>query len=191
MSSAGFSLGFLTIRQFRDTLIFKGGTCLKKCYFETYRFSEDLEFTLNDKTQLEQKFLVSTFKEISEWIYEYSGIQLPTDKIEFEIYQNTSGKTSCQGKLSHFGLIAPTSEERWPLIKLHLIAEEVLVDAPTIVSIYHPYSDLPENGFNMLAYSHDEVFAEKKRALAERTPPRDLYDVIDLLRQPSTTLNNS
>jgi hypothetical protein len=26
--------------------IFKGGTCLKKCFFETYRFSEDLDFTL-------------------------------------------------------------------------------------------------------------------------------------------------
>jgi predicted nucleotidyltransferase component of viral defense system len=26
--------------------IFKGGTCLKKCYFETYRFSEDLDFTV-------------------------------------------------------------------------------------------------------------------------------------------------
>jgi len=25
--------------------IFKGGTCLKKCYFETYRFSEE-RFTL-------------------------------------------------------------------------------------------------------------------------------------------------
>jgi hypothetical protein len=25
--------------------IFKGGTCLKKCYLETYRFSEDLDFT--------------------------------------------------------------------------------------------------------------------------------------------------
>ena len=23
---------------------FKGGTCLKKCYIETYRFSEDLQF---------------------------------------------------------------------------------------------------------------------------------------------------
>lgn len=23
--------------------VFKGGTCLKKCYFETYRFSEDLD----------------------------------------------------------------------------------------------------------------------------------------------------
>ena len=26
--------------------IFKGGTALKKCYVETYRFSEDLDFTL-------------------------------------------------------------------------------------------------------------------------------------------------
>ena len=29
-----------------NTWVFKGGTCLKKCYFETYRFSEDLDFTL-------------------------------------------------------------------------------------------------------------------------------------------------
>jgi len=28
--------------------IFKGGTCLKKCFFETYRFSEDLDFTVLD-----------------------------------------------------------------------------------------------------------------------------------------------
>jgi hypothetical protein len=26
--------------------VFKGGTCLKKCYFETYRFSEDLDFSI-------------------------------------------------------------------------------------------------------------------------------------------------
>lgn len=26
--------------------VFKGGTALKKCYFETYRFSEDLDFSL-------------------------------------------------------------------------------------------------------------------------------------------------
>ena len=28
-----------------DQWVFKGGTCLKKCYIETYRFSEDLDFT--------------------------------------------------------------------------------------------------------------------------------------------------
>jgi hypothetical protein len=27
-------------------VVFKGGTCLKKCYLETFRFSEDLDFTV-------------------------------------------------------------------------------------------------------------------------------------------------
>ena len=29
-----------------NTWIFKGGTCLKKCFIETYRFSEDIDFTI-------------------------------------------------------------------------------------------------------------------------------------------------
>ena len=29
-----------------DKWVFKGGTCLKKCYIETHRFSEDLDFTV-------------------------------------------------------------------------------------------------------------------------------------------------
>jgi hypothetical protein len=27
-----------------ESWLFKGGTCLKKCFFETYRFSEDLDW---------------------------------------------------------------------------------------------------------------------------------------------------
>ena len=30
------------------TWVFKGGTCLHKCSYETYRFSEDLDFTVVD-----------------------------------------------------------------------------------------------------------------------------------------------
>jgi predicted nucleotidyltransferase component of viral defense system len=30
----------------KDAWIFKGGTCLKKCFIETWRFSEDLDFTV-------------------------------------------------------------------------------------------------------------------------------------------------
>jgi predicted nucleotidyltransferase component of viral defense system len=37
-----------------ESWVFKGGTCLKKCYFETYRFSEDLDFTLRNETQIEE-----------------------------------------------------------------------------------------------------------------------------------------
>jgi predicted nucleotidyltransferase component of viral defense system len=37
--------------------LFKGGTCLKKCFFETYRFSEDLDFTVIEPAQLDSDFL--------------------------------------------------------------------------------------------------------------------------------------
>ena len=48
--------------------IFKGGTCLKKCYFETYRFSEDLDFTIPELAHLDKYFLVKCFREIAECV---------------------------------------------------------------------------------------------------------------------------
>ena len=46
----------------------------------------------------------------------------------------------------------------------------------------HPYSDAPAEGIKVQAYAYEEVFAEKIRALTERTRPRDLYDVVNLFR---------
>ena len=46
--------------------VFKGGTCLKKCYFETYRFSEDLDFTITDETHLEQENLCQGTAKLTE-----------------------------------------------------------------------------------------------------------------------------
>ena len=50
------------------------------------------------------------------------------------------------------------------------------------IPVFHPYSDAPEDGIVAQAYAYEEAFAEKTRALAERTRPRDLYDVINLYR---------
>lgn len=49
----------------RDSWVFKGGTCLKKCYFETYRFSEDLDFTLTNPNHLNEQFLLDTFHQVA------------------------------------------------------------------------------------------------------------------------------
>lgn len=44
-----------------NTSIFKGGTCLKNCFFETYRFSADLDFTLRNGAHLDETFLKRVF----------------------------------------------------------------------------------------------------------------------------------
>jgi predicted nucleotidyltransferase component of viral defense system len=41
--------GISSHKELTSNWIFKGGTCLKKCFFETYRFSEDLDFTITGK----------------------------------------------------------------------------------------------------------------------------------------------
>lgn len=163
----------------RETWVFKGGTCLKKCYFETYRFSEDLDFTLINPDQLNEDFLKEAFAEIGAWIYEQTGIQIPADKQVFDIYQNPRGSISCQGKVSYRG---PVSPRDMPRIKLDLTADERLVLPPVRVPVFHPYTDTPEQGIDVLSYAYEEVFGEKIRALGERTRPRDLYDVINLFR---------
>ena len=163
-----------------DSWVFKGGTCLKKCFFETYRFSEDLDFTLQDAGHLDEDFLRGVFGEIGEWIYEETGIQIPPERVQFEIYENPRGQLSCQGKISYIGPVSPTRPP--PVIKLDLTADERVVLPPVRVPIFHPYTDAPEDGVEVLAYDYVEAFAEKFRALAERTRPRDLYDVVHLFR---------
>jgi len=166
--------------------VFKGGTCLKKCYFETYRFSEDLDFTLRDSSHIDEQFLLTTFGEIAEWIYEQSGIEIPADRVKFEIYTNPRGVESCQGRVYYKGPATFSGKHSMPRIKLDLSADEVLVDDPVTVPVRHDYSDCPESGISILAYSYAEVFAEKTRALKERTRPRDLYDVINYYRRPES-----
>lgn len=84
---------------FSNSWVFKGGTCLKKCYFETYRFSEDLDFTLQDETHLEEDFLAQQFGTISEWVYEACGIEIPVERLVFDIYENPRGYKSCEARV--------------------------------------------------------------------------------------------
>ena len=160
--------------------VFKGGTCLKKCFFETYRFSEDLDFTLSESNHLDQEFLVSCFKEIVQWVYNETGIEIPQDLIRFDVYQNNRGGMSAQGRIGYRGPLQPRGD--LPRIKLDLTTDEILVLDPVIRGVHHPYSDLPGDGIRIKSYCFEEVFAEKIRALAERERPRDLYDVVHLYR---------
>lgn len=164
-----------------DSWVFKGGTCLKKCYFETYRFSEDLDFTLRDESHLDQEFLRSVFEEVVAWVAEQSGLIIPADQLDFDIYENPRGKPNCQAKIAFRGPVSPTSGG-WPKVKLDLTADEKLVLPSISREVFHPYTDRPEGGIWANCYAYEEAFGEKLRALGERTRPRDLYDVVNLYR---------
>ena len=82
---------------------FKGGTCLKKCYFDTYRFSEDLDFTVTDAAHINEDFLRETLADIASWVYDNSGIEIPADRLLFEVYENPRGVHACRGRVYYRG----------------------------------------------------------------------------------------
>lgn len=166
--------------------VFKGGTCLKKCYFETYRFSEDLDFTITEEAHFDQAFLIERFSAIGAWLEEQTGIALPADLLRFDIYLNAREKPAGEGRVAYRGPIAPRNTNL-PRIKLDLTFDEKLVLPPSTRPIAHAYSDRVEAVMQARCYAYPEVFGEKVRALSERARPRDLYDVINLFRNGEFT----
>src|SRR5882672_5378958 len=67
--------GIAQHEQLSKAIVFKGGTVLKKIYFEDYRFSEDLDFTLLDN-EITSEQIFAWFNEIFEYVKEEANIPL-------------------------------------------------------------------------------------------------------------------
>ena len=164
-----------------QTWVFKGGTCLRKCYYETFRFSEDLDFTITNGGPEEPDDLSRIFGEIAEWLREESGIELVLDAKSFQRRRNRRGRPTTQARIAYQG---PNPPPALPKVKIDLTADEILVERPVLRPIGHQYTDAPLPVPGALCYSLTELFGEKLRALAERCRPRDLYDVVHMHRHP-------
>jgi predicted nucleotidyltransferase component of viral defense system len=157
--------------------VFKGGTCLKKCYIETYRFSEDLDFTVLPSGPFRPASVEPLLLRTLARITEASGIDFSTPP-RLRLRPNN---ISVEGRVYYTG---PRRTPQPARVKIDLSADETVVRPPVLETIAHPYTDaLPGDG-TIRCYSFDELFAEKIRAMGQRGRPRDLYDIINLFRRP-------
>ncbi|TKS55665.1 nucleotidyl transferase AbiEii/AbiGii toxin family protein [Mesohalobacter halotolerans] len=173
------------IEKYKDDLVFKGGTCLRKCYIENYRFSEDLDFTAVDKAfVLEQKTLSKIVKQVTA----QTGILFFIEPIKKLLFKNEL--KGYQVKLKYWGANhsrnqAPPPHNRWNTkIKLEISTDESLLLESSTQVIMHPYSDALTGLNNINCYDLKEVISEKLRALKQRsyTAPRDFYDLYYLTK---------
>jgi predicted nucleotidyltransferase component of viral defense system len=162
----------------KENLIFKGGTCLKKCYFENYRFSEDLDFTLvNEKFKIDNTFLKRILKKAEET----SGIKFDVnakikDQMHNDIEQGYEVNIRFWGA-DHKPNQRPLPVNRWQTaIKLDISFSEKLISSPCYMDIFHIYSDKHLISEKVSCYSLNEIISEKIRSLAQRNRPRDIYD---------------
>ncbi|MSQ51327.1 MAG: nucleotidyl transferase AbiEii/AbiGii toxin family protein [Betaproteobacteria bacterium] len=153
----------------RDVLAFKGGTALRHCWFEDYRFSEDLDFTLTRPITL--KKILAGLNEIFATLEAESGLRIAFDREDRHGHQNShTFYLRYQGPL-------PAAND----VKVDITIDEVLCfplqDRP-IRRAYDSFDDLPE-GPTVKVYAIEEIAVEKLLALSDRArnEPRDWYDL--------------
>jgi hypothetical protein len=155
----------------RETLVFKGGTALKRCYFGGYRFSEDLDFTLAEPRELDS--ILAGLEAVHAEVQRASGIVVRFARADRQSHQN-----SHTFYLAYEGPLPAASPKT---VKVDITIREHLVrpveDRP-ILRGYEEYADLPEDTL-VRVYSLEEIAVEKLVALTDkaRNEPRDLYDL--------------
>jgi len=151
---------------YRPDIILKGGTGIKKIYQENYRFSDDLDFSLTHP--IKDKDLFTHMNEAVNKAKEEVGIN-------FQINSKfPKTETGFRGKI-YFNMIQNATGT--PLsIKIDITNydNEIILLPAEKKKVFHSYSD--ELNAEIEAYSLEEIFAEKIRALIQRTRARDLYD---------------
>ncbi len=149
-----------------DKIAFKGGTVLKKVYFDDYRYSEDLDFTLLDNTITNEQ-IFNWFDQVFEYVKEEANIPL-------EIIENNEHEDGgINFYISYVGPLGGTGSGR--KIKVDISRSEHLAFTPKYCQAIINYSDLEE--YQVLCYTLEEVIVEKLRSVMQRMQARDFYDI--------------
>ncbi|MCD5408719.1 nucleotidyl transferase AbiEii/AbiGii toxin family protein [Candidatus Bipolaricaulota bacterium] len=177
----GCFLASLYRQEWAKAWLFKGGTCLRKCYYPGYRFSEDLDFTATrrlDARALEERISDLVRAAEGSWQIDFS-VRPP----RVEVIEDEYGKETYQARIYYRGPLRRAGDPR--AIRLDVTLDERVVFPPSWQEVIHPYSDKDLlSGVRVPCYSLSEVLAEKVRALAGQRRyaiARDLYDIAQLL----------
>jgi predicted nucleotidyltransferase component of viral defense system len=158
--------------------VLKGGTCLRKCYYPDYRFSEDLDFTAPGPLPAgEAEAVIAQAAANSA----RAGVRLVLEEMRTTVMNDEYGRESLEIRVPYQGALRMGSR---PAVQFHLTADEKIVFAPVARPLLHPYDDSPDVGATLQCYALEEVLAEKLRAVSgqrRHAIARDVYDIAQLL----------
>ena len=156
------------------TLVFKGGTCLRKCvYGKETRFSVDLDFTSAGGQEADDVIL-SMIGALSRPAY---GLSFDVDSKDFYVVED---KQSCGADIQY--------RHDWNAGRFKL--EVSLRESPSIKPADLPlkpqpyFKHLEFRPFSVPSFQFEELLAEKIRAASQRVRSRDIYDLAKAAEKP-------
>ena len=181
--------GIASVPALRESLVFKGGTCLRKAYFPGYRFSEDLDYTSRSPWSC-----VSLLDALQEAGHAMKAQLLAYGPFEIIVSEERHREQHPRGQcVFRVRVQFPWMRNPDCSLKVEVSAQEPLLAGPVERHLIHEF---PGESLNVTvaAYRLEEIAAEKLRAFLQsrqhlrdrgwlRNRPRDLYDLWYLYQQ--------
>lgn len=179
--------GISRVNVLQDTLVFKGGTALKKCFFGDYRFSEDLDFSgMGDfPTGDEMEEAIREACEMATGLLdEYAPVEFLCERyIEREPHPGGQEAFTIRVRL-------PWHRGPQTRVMVETAVDEEILKPVQKRSIIHEYGEPLEAQVHV--YALEEIVAEKLRAILQhmqmlqergwsRSRARDYYDLWRIL----------
>lgn len=173
----------------RESLVFKGGTCLRKAYFPGYRFSEDLDFSSREALSCD-----ALLRALHEAAHRMTTVLQSAGPFAVVVTEEAHRDPHPRGQCV-FRVQVQFPWMRTPScrVKVEVTAGEPLLAGAVERPLIH---DFPGEALEAVlpAYRLEEIASEKLRALLQarqhlrdrgwlRNRPRDLYDLRHLWEQ--------
>jgi len=175
--------GLTQVDALRDTVVFKGGTALKKCFFGDYRFSEDLDFSGTAGVPVGAA-MADAMQDVCQAAVRLLDVYAPVE-ITCERYTE---RDAHPGGQEAFAIRArlPWQRQAQTRVMVEVTVDERVLKQPAMRPVIHGY-DEPLDA-TVLVYALEEIVAEKLRAILQhvakldergwsRSRARDYYDL--------------
>ena len=175
--------GISQVPALRDTLVFKGGTALRKCYFGDYRFSEDLDFSALEGVPRDDemdRLVVDACEAAVRLLDDYAPAEI--------VCERYTEREPHPGGQEAFTVRARFSWQSRPQtrVMIEVTVDERVLRPPAKRQVIHEYGEPLST--EVLVYPLEEIVAEKLRALLQqaamfeargwsRSRARDYYDL--------------
>jgi predicted nucleotidyltransferase component of viral defense system len=173
-----------------ENLVLKGGTALKKLYFQEYRFSEDLDYSTRrvGHIQLIDTLMDSVIHKMAKNLNERGPFQVSFEPLLL--------KQPHPGEQIAYLVRVQFPEQRQQLcrLKIEITIDEPVLEPPENRPVLHGFAE--DFSAQAIGYALVEIAAEKMRALLQSKARlrergwgasrvcRDFYDLWNLLQLP-------
>lgn len=168
--------GVFSENPLREQLILKGGNALRKAYFPTARYSDDLDFTT--EASLDARALIEALNEACAFVQQRTGVEFDLGRNDIADSYIISGEKRVYKARLYFRNFEREDSHMTLRVSMDVTDHDRLYLPPRERFLIHQYSDAEACRVVVRCIALEEAMADKLKCLLQRRYSHDLFDLV-------------